>query len=183
VTEVVDINGRAGMVRFTSESARAAALRSAEVRRAKRAHKQATAAGTARELALLAQAHERGDLGGIAMAAAAELIGRVVRGDVPVRNGDEAAGLLRALVDIGRLESGDPTRTVAVAHLSGPALAQRLRELQRSSAVQAADDDVDPVPPHVHAAGGVRVGESAIPPDARPGGDPPPPPGHAPTRS
>jgi len=105
----------------------------------------------ARELRQVAGTYERAELGPMALAAAADLIGRVLRGDVPVRNGDEAASLLRALVDIGRIESGDATRTVAIAHLSGPALAQRLRELQVSAAVSAADDatpaGTPPVPP------------------------------------
>jgi hypothetical protein len=149
VLVVVDRDGiaRPGLRPFDSDRARDAAHRSAEVRRAKRSAQRADVAAIAGELRLLAAAHERADLGPMAMAAAADLIGRVVRGDVPVRNGGEAAELLRALVDVGRLEAGDATRTVAVAHLSGPALAARLRELQVSAAVQAADDAPPPAHP------------------------------------
>jgi hypothetical protein len=150
VLVVVDRDGvsRPGLRPFDSERARAAAHRSADSRRAKAAIVRAQPDAIAGELRKLAAVHERGELGPMALAAAADLIGRVVRGDVPVRNGGEAAELLRALVDIGRIEAGDATRTVAVAHMSGPALAARLRELQVSAAVQAADD----APPHVGPA-------------------------------
>jgi hypothetical protein len=91
-------------------------------------------------LRTLAATYQRHELGPIAIAAAVDLIGRVTRGEIPVRNGGEVAELVRALVDIGRMESGDAQRTVAVAHLSGPALAERLRALQVSSAASTADD-------------------------------------------
>ena len=83
----------------------------------------------------------------MALATAADLIGRLVQGSIPVRNGGEAAELLRALVDVGRLESGDPTRTVAVAHMTGPALVARLRELQASSAADTVADEPEPSEP------------------------------------
>src|SRR5262245_26339288 len=143
--DVVTVVDRAGVVRsgltpFDSERGREAGRRSADSRRAAKAAGRASVQAVAGELRALAATWERGDLGPLAFAAAADLIGRVARGDVPVRNGSEAADLLRALVDVGRIESGDAQRTVAVAHLSGPALAARLRELQASSAADTADD-------------------------------------------
>lgn len=87
----------------------------------------------------------------MAFAVAAYVMGAVLNGTIPVRNGSEAAELTRVLVDIGRMEAGDAQRTVAVAHLSGPALAARLRELQRgdplSAAASTADDVVHDAPP------------------------------------
>jgi hypothetical protein len=146
---VIDRDGipRPGLRPFDSERARSAGRRSADARRARAMVGRAAPDVVARELRQVAGTYERAELGPMAMAAAADLIGRVVRGDVPVRNGGEAAELLRALVDVARIEAGDATRTVAVAHLSGPALAQRLRELQVSAAVSAADDAPALAPP------------------------------------
>lgn len=132
-----------GLVPFTSDTARAAGLRSADARRARKLAGRANAEQVASDVRTLAATYERGELGPIAIAAAVDLIGRVARGDVPIRNGSEAADLIRALVDIGRLEGGEAQRSVAIAHLSGPALATRLRELQRddvSAAVSAVAD-------------------------------------------
>jgi hypothetical protein len=133
-----------GLVPFDKESARQAGLKSAEARRVRKLARAADVEQVATEVRKLVVQYERHELGPMAFAACADLVGRVVRGDIPVRNGSEAADLMRALVDIGRLESGDAQRTVAVAHLTGPALAQRLRELQRvdvvSSAASTADD-------------------------------------------
>jgi hypothetical protein len=113
-------------------------------RELRRAGRRSTSEAVSATMTALRTAHDRGTLGATAFAAAADLIGRVVTGEVTIRHASDAAELLRALVDIGRLESGDPTRTVAVAHLSGPQLAARLRELQAlgdgSAAAQAADD-------------------------------------------
>jgi len=128
---------------FDSERARLAGLRSAEVRRARKVAGRLASEEVARDVRALAETYQRQELGPIAIAAAIDLIGRCARGEIPVRNGAEAADLVRALVDIGRLEAGEAQRSVAVAHLSGPALATRLRELQRddvSAAVSAVAD-------------------------------------------
>ena len=60
---------------------------------------------------------------------------QVASGAVPVRNGDEAATLLRALVDVARLESGDPTSTTVVAHVGSDAMARvvALRDAARAA--------------------------------------------------
>ena len=64
----------------------------------------------------------------------------VLVGEIPVRHGTDAAMLLRVLVDVARLEMGEHTHASVVAHLTGPALAQRLRDLQPSGATEAARD-------------------------------------------
>jgi hypothetical protein len=129
---------RSGLIPFDSERARAAGLRSAESRRAAKLAGKLSAEGASAELRQFARTWQRDDLAPLVFAAAAELVGRTLRGEIPVRNGAELAEVLRVLVDIGRLETGDATRTVAVAHLSGPALAERIRQLQRADPVSAA---------------------------------------------
>jgi hypothetical protein len=131
--------------------ARAAAQRSAEVRRAKREAgalaQRAEAATTAAQLARLVEAHNRDNLGPVAAAAAIDLIGRVSAGEVPVRHAGDAAELVRVLVDVARLEAGQATSQAVVAHLTAEATAQRFAELQQraravlvSPAVLAAGD-------------------------------------------
>lgn len=138
----------AGLRPFTKgdHRARDAALRSVEVRRAKRAIERAESLDVAQQIRTLIDTHDRATLGPAAFAVAVHVVGKVLTGAIPVRNGAEAADLLRALVDIGRLESGDATRTVAVAHLSGPALAARLRELQRDAGVIPAESSAPSLP-------------------------------------
>ena len=59
---------------------------------------------------------------------------QVERGEIQVRHGEDAASLVRVLVDVARLELGEHTSASVVAHISGPALAERLRQLQRDHA-------------------------------------------------
>jgi hypothetical protein len=73
------------------------------------------------------------------------MVGRVERGEQVVRDPD---AWIRALADVARAASGEPDRATVVAHLSGDALAERVRELQARvgrealpAAVLAADDD------------------------------------------
>ena len=129
------------LTHFTSETARAAQRKGLETKRARAIAQRAAAADVIGAVRTLADTLSRDELAPMAFSVAAYVMGAVLNGTIPVRNGAEAADLLRALVDIGRLESGDAQRTVAVAHLSGPALAARLRELQTSAAVSAAADD------------------------------------------
>lgn len=133
---------------FTKGDPRAveAGRKGAEVRRANRARQAGDAQTVATELATLRASFERETLGPNAAAAAQWLIARVTRGDIPVRNGDEAAALLRAFVDVARLEAGEATahsihatidRGEAVARVA--ALQARAREVLGAAAV-AVDD-------------------------------------------
>jgi len=144
------------------ERARAAAQRSAEVRRAKRDVQRATNEDVAAQLRRLATSHERADLGPIAAAAALDAIGRVQRGEWKVR---DPADWVRVLVDIARLEAGEPTSASAVLHLGASAV-ERVRALQReaaqlgpSSSALAADD-----PPVCDGPAPEVVGGGAPPP-------------------
>jgi hypothetical protein len=128
-----------------------AGRRGAAVRAAKRATERATAATVAAELRTLATTFTREELGPIAAAAAVDIIGRVQRGEVSVR---DPADWLRALVDVARLEAGEATSASIVAHLGAGATAEvvALRDRARaaidapSSSVLAADDPPVPIP-------------------------------------
>ena len=54
---------------------------------------------------------------------------------IPVRNAGEAADLVRVLVDIGRLESGDPTSQSIVAHVGTAELAALRDEARKAVAL------------------------------------------------
>src|SRR5262249_9586531 len=110
------------------ERARVAALRSVEVRRAKRAILRAETEEAATYIGRLGATYQGEDLGPAARAAALSVIARVERGEMHPR---DPAEWIRALADIARLEEGQPTSATVVAHLSGEALAEKLRELQR----------------------------------------------------
>lgn len=166
-----------GLRPFTSASGREAGRRSAEARRqragAERAAR-ATASTLVEDVRTLASIAGRVDLGSAASAAAVTLIGRVERGEVPVK---DPAAWLRALVDVARLERGEPTALAAVAHLSGPALVDRLRALQLdpSAAVEAAHDveAIEPGPSLASEVGPVVDdvdGSEPITPSAREAG-------------
>lgn len=138
---------------FVKGDARAAEMgkRGADARRAKRDAGRADVEAVALNLSRVRASFDRGDLGPTAAAVAAELLGRIASGEVPVRNGGEAAELLRVLVDVARIEAGEATSTSVVAHL-GAAAVDRVRAMRAeaaaalgpSSSVQAADDP--PVP-------------------------------------
>lgn len=138
----------AGGRRFTAENAREMARRSAESRARNRAAGRATPEEVARNLRALTGRYQRDQLGPTAFAAAVELVGRVATGEVPVRNAGEAAELLRALVDIGRMEGGEATSHALVGHVSVAELAERLRRHQAgrapSSAAVVVDDEAPP---------------------------------------
>ena len=124
-------NGGGRLHPFTRGDPRAVELgrRSAEVRKSKQALRRATSQEASAHLASLRLCYDRGTLGDSAAVVALDLLGRVSRGEIAVRNGSEAAELFRALVDVVRLESGESTSNTIVAHLSGDPLA-RFRELQ-----------------------------------------------------
>ena len=81
---------------------------------------------------------QRGDLGTDALMTAHSIIKRVLAGDIPVRNGADAAAIVKALVEIGRLEQGEAT--ALTAHLTGD-----LSELERSIARDMAALGISPV--------------------------------------
>ena len=66
-------------------------------------------------------------------------------GKVPIRNGDEAATLLRALVDVARIEAGEATSTAVVAHVGAGAAAEvlALRDQARRALGRGMVVDVD----------------------------------------
>lgn len=118
-------------------------------RRAKQALQRADSMAIARELATIAETHDRSMLGPTLAAVAMELAGRVARGEIPVRNGDEAATLVRTFVDIARLEAGQATSHSVHATISPADALARIEELQRAarqalSATATAADDVTP---------------------------------------
>lgn len=140
-------NGGGKLTPFVKGDGRAveAGRRSAESRRAKRLAERATVDTLASDLRALASTFQRGDLGPVALGAALDMIGRVQRGEVSVR---DPAEWVRVLVDVARLEAGDPTSASVVLHASA---IDRVRQLQREAAALGpapsssalAADDVD----------------------------------------
>lgn len=145
VVGVIDSAGvhRPGLVPFDSSTAKVAAQRSADVRRSRRAVARAQSEAVAAELRRLVGSHVREDLGPVAAAAALDMIGRVSRGEVQVR---DPADWVRVLVDIARLEAGEATSTSLVAHVSAGRVlelrdqARRALDAGPSAAAVAADD-------------------------------------------
>jgi hypothetical protein len=123
--------------------------RGAEARARKRQAERAASAEVLDGLRSLANTVRRDDLGPMALAVAVDTLGRLARGEIPIRNAGEAADLVRVLVDVARIESGDPTSQSIVAHV-GVAEVQALRDQARQAlalgdgspvALAAADDD------------------------------------------
>ena len=114
--------------------------------KAKRDTGLATAQQAATTLNTLHTHFDRATLGQDAANIAQYILGRIGTGDIPIRNGDEAAALLRALVDIARLEEGQATSHTITAHLSTTEAIARVQELQArarlplSATAQAAAD-------------------------------------------
>ena len=117
---------------FDSERARAAGKRSAEVRAAQRLAKVDTASSARQALETLADTYQRQDLGRYAIACAGWIMGQIVTGRIRVPGGD-AAALLRACVDIARLEAGEATSHALHAHLSAGDVRARVAELQQQA--------------------------------------------------
>jgi hypothetical protein len=103
-----------------------AARKSAESRRATKQARRGDVRQAARLLESLADTHSREDLGRHAAAVAGYVLGQIAGGRVPIRNADDAATLLRALVDVARIEEGQPTSTALVAHVGTGATAEVL---------------------------------------------------------
>jgi hypothetical protein len=88
----------------------------------------------------MAQTYNREELGPIAVAAALDAIGRVQRGEWKVR---DPADWVRVLVDVARMEEGQPTSTSLVAHVhAADVLALRDQARAALSATATAAEDI-----------------------------------------
>ena len=140
--EVVDQDGahtgrKAGLRPFVKGDPRTveAARKGAAANAVKRASRAASGREVALALATVTDSARREDLGPNAAGVASWLMGRIVQGAIPIRNGDEAASLLRALVDVARLEAGESTSNTLVAHVGAGAAAEviALRDQARAA--------------------------------------------------
>lgn len=123
--------GANGQLRpFTSDTAREAAQRSVQVRREKAALKKRENDSLAAHLRTLRASFEREDLGPSAAAMAQHLMSQVITGLIPVRNGSEAAELIKCAVDIARLESGEATSLTVQASMTTDQVRARLEQIQ-----------------------------------------------------
>jgi len=133
--DVVRLSGN--LTPFVKGDARAveAGRKGAAVRRARRDAKASSVREVAAVLTTLRGEFDRGSLGPDAAAVGGWLLGRIVSGSIPIRNGDEAASLLRALVDVARLEAGESTSNTLVAHVGAGAAAEvrALRDQARAA--------------------------------------------------
>jgi hypothetical protein len=143
--DVVRAGGKLTPFRKGDPRAAEAGRKGAAARRANRLALASSSAEVRRNLDELRGTLQRGDLGGNAAAGASWLIGQIVAGRIPVRNGEEAATLLRALVDVARLESGESTSNTLVAHVGAGAAAEvrALRDQARAAIGQGDVVDVD----------------------------------------
>src|SRR5262249_4712145 len=97
---------------------------------AKRAALRADTEAVASHLRRIINAYPREQLGPAAAALALDLIGRVARGEVSVRHAQDASELIRVLVDVARLEEGEPTSTAVIAHVDSATVPARVGQLQ-----------------------------------------------------
>jgi hypothetical protein len=155
------------LVPFTPETAAEAGRRSGEAKRARKVAASADVRTAAAALDQVRAAFSRDQLGPDAAAAASYIVGRIVAGSIPLRNGSEAAELLRALVDVARLEAGQATSASAVLHVGADATARvlALRDQARAAlgmggeAVALAADD-----PRVPMVAGADDDGAMVPP-------------------
>lgn len=133
-----------GLIPFRKGDGRAAAAgaKGAEVRRARRDAAASSARAVAAVLGEVRDTFDRETLGPDAAAAAGWVVAQVVAGKVPMRNADEAATLLRALVDVARLEAGQSTSNAVVAHVGPNAVASILELRDQARAALAVATDV-----------------------------------------
>lgn len=108
-----------------------AGRKGAETRRAKAQARHVDNVTMVNTLRTLATAIERDELGTLTLGVAVYVLGRVATGQVPIRHASDAAELVRVLVDIARLEAGQPTSTSLVAHLTSADARARLAELRQ----------------------------------------------------
>lgn len=109
---------------------KSAAARQAR-REVERAGNVAKAKQAGEQLAYLMASFKRDDLGPAASAVAQQTLHRIATGEIPIRNGSEAAEILRVTVDIARLEAGQATSQTAHIALSAEQVQARLAELQQ----------------------------------------------------
>jgi hypothetical protein len=141
---LVGFNGGGRLRPFVTgdERTRQLALRGVQAREAKRAARRADSEAVNVAVATVRAAHDRGELGPTARAAAIDLIGRVVMGEVPIRHATDAANLIRVLVDVARLEENQPMRTAVVANLSSDDVAERIRQMQQYARASMSPEDL-----------------------------------------
>lgn len=116
-----------------SEHARQLGLKSAAARIARREAETAGNITRARQagehLQLLMTSFTRDDLGPAASAVAQQTLHRIATGEIPIRNGSEAAEILRVTVEIARLEAGQATAQTAHIQLTASQVQERLAQL------------------------------------------------------
>jgi hypothetical protein len=127
----VPANGTANLQPFKKGDPRAieAGRKGGQARRVRAELVRAETQKVAQHVATLATTFDREHLGPAAAAVAMELIGRVSRGEIPVRHAGDAAELVKVLVDVARLEAGESTSNAVVAHVTSEQL-DRVRALQ-----------------------------------------------------
>lgn len=137
VTRVTPVHGHGRLSPFRKGDPRAAdaGRKGGVARRANASARVKSIRATAQILEEISGTFDRERLGTHAASVAGWLMAQIAAGQIPVRNGDEAATLLRALVDVARLESGDPTSNTVVAHLGTDAMARviALRDQARAA--------------------------------------------------
>lgn len=95
----------------------------------------------------LRQAWSREDVAPLAVSVACDALARVAAGEVRARHVGDVAELVRACVDIARLEAGEATSAAVVAHITADRSAEvaRLRAAAvaalSTTALAAADGD------------------------------------------
>jgi hypothetical protein len=144
--------------RFDSESARAAGKKSAQSRKARGIARRAAPGALGRTLQLFRDTFANPDVGGDVLVVASVVLARLALGEIPIRNGEEAASVLRVLHEIARLEAGQPTSLTASVTVGPDVALARLAELRKqaqqvidggqvvpslsaSASVQAVDDE------------------------------------------
>lgn len=157
----VPAHGRGQLVPFDSERGKAAARKSVEVRAAKRAAGVTSASEAAVKLDELARTFQRDRLGEYAAASAAFIMGELCAGRIKLKSGEDAAALLRALVDVARLEAGEATSVHLSAHVSAGDAAARLAAIRARAASLVLDADTVPA-----SAAAVAVADADDEPDA-----------------
>lgn len=136
--EVVDVPSEdqgkskrgAHLTPFTHEAAVEAGRKSGEVRRERARLKAIERKQGAAALAALVETYEGQNLPETAVALALELMRRVAAGEVPVRNGAEAAALLDKLHAIYRLETGQSTSNALSLSGSAEEVLRRIHEVR-----------------------------------------------------
>lgn len=121
-----------GLQPFTKDNAREMALRSAEVRRAKREAIEAEKRKGTELLASLRETHRREDLGEFSALFVLEVLQRVLRGEIPIRNGSEAAAVMREAHQIHRLETGQATSHAVTLRASAEDVLSRIETVRGS---------------------------------------------------